>query len=99
MLVIVEKGIRDGICHAIHQDLKANKEYMKDYDNNKEYILKLVSAIYYQFFIFRWGTDLYMSLFCICPSVHPLICPSVHCASYLRNRTFFACKMEKNSPK
>ena len=26
------KGIRSGICHAIHRYAKANSEYMKDYD-------------------------------------------------------------------
>ena len=35
MLLMVEKGIRGGICHSIYQYAKANK-YMKDYDNNKE---------------------------------------------------------------
>ena len=33
---MVEKGIRGGICHAIHQYAKANNKYMKDYDENKE---------------------------------------------------------------
>ena len=33
---MVEKGIRGGICHAIHQYVKANNKYMKDYDKNKE---------------------------------------------------------------
>ena len=33
---MVEKGIRTGICHAIHQYAKANNKYMKDYDKNKE---------------------------------------------------------------
>lgn len=36
MLVIVEKGIRDGICHDIHRYTKANAKYMKDYDPNTE---------------------------------------------------------------
>ena len=36
MLLIIEKGIRGGICHAIHQYAKANKIYMKDCDKNKE---------------------------------------------------------------
>ena len=36
MLLMVEKGIRGGICHAIHQYAKANNKYMKDYDKNKE---------------------------------------------------------------
>ena len=36
MLLIVEKGIRRGICHSIYQYAKANNKYMKDYDKNKE---------------------------------------------------------------
>ena len=36
MLLMVEKGIRGGICHAIHQNVKAKNKYMKDYDKNKE---------------------------------------------------------------
>ena len=36
MLLIVEEGIRGGICHAIHRYAKANNKYMKDYDENKE---------------------------------------------------------------
>ena len=36
MLLIVETGIRGGICHAIYQYEKATKKYMKDYDKNKE---------------------------------------------------------------
>ena len=36
MLLMVEKGIRGGICHSIYQYAKANNKYMKDYDKNKE---------------------------------------------------------------
>ena len=36
MLLTVEKGIREGICHSIYRYAKANKKYMKDYDENKE---------------------------------------------------------------
>ena len=36
MLLMVEKGITGGTCHAIHQYAKANNKYMKDYDKNKE---------------------------------------------------------------
>ena len=36
MLLIVEKGIRDGICHSVHKYAKANNKYMKNYDKNKE---------------------------------------------------------------
>ena len=36
MLLMVEKGIRGGIYHTIHQYARANYKYMKDYDKNKE---------------------------------------------------------------
>ena len=36
MLLMVEKGIRGGICHSIYWYAKANNKYMKDYDKNKE---------------------------------------------------------------
>ena len=36
MLLMVEKGIRDGICHSIHRYAKANNKYMKNYNNNEE---------------------------------------------------------------
>ena len=36
MLLMVEKGIREGICHSICQYAKGNNKYMKDYDQNKE---------------------------------------------------------------
>ena len=43
MLLMIEKGIRGGICHAIHRCAKANDKYMIYYDENKEisYILYL----------------------------------------------------------
>ena len=36
MLLMVEKCIRGGICHAIHRYAKVNNKYMKDHDKNKE---------------------------------------------------------------
>ena len=36
MLLMVEKGIRGGMCHAIHRYAKANEKYMKNYDKSKE---------------------------------------------------------------
>ena len=30
MLLMIEEGIRGGICHAVHRYAKANNEYMKD---------------------------------------------------------------------
>ena len=36
MLLMVEKGIRRGICRSIYRFAKANNKYMKDYERNKE---------------------------------------------------------------
>ena len=36
MLLMVEKGVRGGLCHSINRYTKANNKYMKDYDKNKE---------------------------------------------------------------
>ena len=36
MLLMVEKGIKVGICHYIYQYAKATNKYMKNYDKNIE---------------------------------------------------------------
>ena len=36
ILLMIEKWIRGGICRAIHQYVKANNRYTKDFDKNKE---------------------------------------------------------------
>ena len=36
MLLMIEEGIRGGICHAIKRYVKATNYYMRDYDKNKE---------------------------------------------------------------
>ena len=36
MLLMTGKGIRRGICHAIHRYAKSNNKYMKNYNKNKE---------------------------------------------------------------
>ena len=36
MLLMLEIGIRGGICHSVFRHAKANNKYMKDYGENKE---------------------------------------------------------------
>ena len=36
LLIMVEKGIRDGISHPVHQYTETNNKYMKYYDKNKK---------------------------------------------------------------
>ena len=36
MLLMVEEGIRGGICHSIHRYARLNNKYMKNYVENKE---------------------------------------------------------------
>ena len=36
MLQMVEKKMRGGICHAIHQKGNGTNKYMKDYNKHKE---------------------------------------------------------------
>ena len=41
MLFMVEKGIKGGICHAIHQYVKTNSKCLKEYDI-KRIVISLV---------------------------------------------------------
>ena len=34
MFMMVEKGVRGGICHVIHRYAKANNKYVKNYDQS-----------------------------------------------------------------
>ena len=54
MLLIVEKGIRGGICHSIHKYAKANNKYMKNYDKDKESYLKYLVANN----LYRWAMSI-----------------------------------------
>ena len=36
MILMIEKGIKNEICHAIHKYAKANNKYMKNYDKRIE---------------------------------------------------------------
>ena len=40
MLLMVEKGIRGGICHAIYRYAKTNNKYMQNYNKDEESLLQ-----------------------------------------------------------
>ena len=44
MLLMIEEGIRGGICHAVHRYAKANNRYMKDYDESTYSYIQYLDA-------------------------------------------------------
>ena len=42
MLIMVEKGIRGGICHAINRYAKANNKYIKIMINTKNHHISCI---------------------------------------------------------
>ena len=59
MLLMVEDGIRGGICQAIHRYVKANNKYMNNYDQNIEssYLMYLDASNLY-----AWAMILKLSI-------------------------------------
>ena len=57
MLLMVDKGIRGRICHAIHRYAKANNKYMKNYKKNikSPYLIYLGATNLY-------GWEMYLNL-------------------------------------
>ena len=44
MLLMVEEGIRGGICHSIHRYAKANNKYLKNYNNEESSYIQYLDA-------------------------------------------------------
>ena len=44
MPLMVEEGIRGGICHSIHRYAKANNKYMKNYNNEESSYIQYLDA-------------------------------------------------------
>ena len=36
MLLMIESGMRGGVCHVVHSHAEANNKFMANYDENKE---------------------------------------------------------------
>ena len=72
MLLMAEKEIIGGTCHAIHRYAKANDKYMKNYnkDNDSSYIMYLDANNLYGWAIpqkvpvnsFKWKKKMHLKL-------------------------------------
>ena len=68
MLLMIEEGIRGGMCQSTHRYAKANNKYMKNYDKNiqSSYLMYLDTSNLYGWVMsqklpingFKWVTDL-----------------------------------------
>ena len=67
MLLMIEEGIREGMCQSVHRYAKANYKYLKNYDKNIEssYLVHLDGNNLYGWAMsqklptngFKWVTD------------------------------------------
>ena len=55
MLLMVEKGIRGGIHHAIHQYAKTNNNYKNDFEKNEESLHRLLHLSIWMFNATSWS--------------------------------------------
>ena len=58
MLLMIEAGIRGGMCQSVHSYTKANNKYMKNYNkNNESSYLMYLDANKMQTFLSRFNED------------------------------------------
>ena len=46
MFLMVEEGIKSGMCHAVHRYAKADSKYMKNYDKKRIYFIYFINKEY-----------------------------------------------------